>query len=120
MRKRKDKDKLVLKSRFNQHPANVQKRQYTRKPGKTSKTTVFLIIIALIAFVVGAGIGISMALSGEPIVGNSTESYENVTVEMTSNISNVSTDHYVKEPHVDFNSAEDINKYNLTKNDLSY
>ena len=120
MKKRKDKKKLVLKPRYNRPPANVQKTQYMRKAGKTNKTTVFLIIIALIAFVIGAGIGISMALNGESIDENSQIAYENVTVEMTSNLTNVTTDHYNKEPRVDFNSQEDIAKYNLTNYNLSY
>ena len=120
MRKRKKKNKRVLKSRYNKASNNKQKRRLSfgggqtqrfppynvqdngfsqsRKPRKTSKNTMILIIIALIAFVVGAGIGISMAIGGS----------DNNTV-VDDGVYNI-----------DYNNAEDVIEYNLTNNSKSY
>lgn len=55
---------------------------------KNDGLMVVLMIIALIAFCIGAGIGIVMNISGDENVENSnnTTHYQNVTVEMTSNL----------------------------------
>lgn len=55
---------------------------------KNDGLMVVVMIIALIAFCIGAGIGIVMNISGDENVENSnnTTHYQNVTVEMTSNL----------------------------------
>lgn len=131
MRRRKQKDKRVLKSRY-QPPK--QKRRIRSNPrnrtpyrpkreSKTSKTTMLLIILALVAFVAGAGAGVSMAL-GAFDDNNSTADgghVENVTVEMTSNLNkkNVSLYDYEYEG-IDYNNKEDIAEYNLTTYSVPY
>lgn len=146
MRKRKKKDKRVLKSRYKGSSNNKQKRRLSfgggqtqrfppynmqgngfsksRKPRKTSKNTMILIIIALLAFVVGAGIGISMAISGPSdnnTVVDDGVTFENVTVQMTSNL-NGSGKGFVDDGvyNIDYNNAEDVVEYNLTNNSKSY
>ena len=145
MRKRKKKNKRVLKSRYNKAsnnkqkirlsfgggqtqrfpPYNVQDNGFSqsRKPRKTSKNTMILIIIALIAFVVGAGIGISMAIGGSDnnTVVDDGVTFVNVTDEMTSNL-NGSGKVFVDDGvyNIDYNNAEDVIEYNLTNNSKSY
>lgn len=145
MRKRKKKDKRVLKSRYSKSSNNEQKRRLSfgggqtqrfppynvqgngfsqsRKPRKTSKNTMILIIIALIAFVVGAGIGISMAIGGSDnnTVVDDGVTFVNVTDEMTSNL-NGSGKVFVDDGvyNIDYNNAEDVIEYNLTNNSKSY
>ena len=124
MRRRKQKDKRVLKSRYGQPPK--QKRRIRnksrnrnnyygpRKESKTSKTTMLLIILALIAFVAGAGVGVSMALGVFDDGNDDSVKVENVTVQMTTNLKNKSADIYYDDEKVDYNSREDIAQYNLT------
>lgn len=146
MRKRKKKNKRVLKSRYNKSSNNKQKRRLpfggrqtqrfppynvqgngfskSRKPRKTSKNTMILIIIALLAFVIGAGIGISMAISGPSdnnTVVDDGVTFENVTAEMTSNLNGPNRG-FVDDGvyNIDYNSAEDVVEYNLTNNSKSY
>lgn len=135
----------MLKSRYNKVSNNKQKRRLSfgggqtqrfppynvqdngfsqsRKPRKTSKNTMILIIIALIAFVVGAGIGISMAIGGSDnnTVVDDGVTFVNVTDEMTSNL-NGSGKVFVDDGvyNIDYNNAEDVIEYNLTNNSKSY
>ena len=125
MRRRKNNDKRVLKPRHNRPPANKMKRR--RRPynsnnaNKASKRTMLFIIIALISFVVGAGIGISMAIGGVSDDEGAEESFDNVTVEMTSNLNNTTViDYYDSPKEIDYNNPEDIVQYNLTNNSISY
>lgn len=130
MGRRKQKDKRVLKPRYNQPPKQKRRIRINsrngnpyrpKKESKTSKATMLLIIIALIAFVAGAGAGVSMALG--VFDDNSTEEVhvENVTVEMTSNLhhKNKSIDDYGDEK-IDYNNPEDVVEYNLTNYSLNY
>ena len=130
MRRRKEKDKRVLKSRYSQPPK--QKRRIrnnhrnrnpyrNKKASKTSKTTMLLIILALIAFVAGAGAGVSMAL-GAFDDNNATEEVhvENVTVEMTSNLNKSNFSIYDGYEKIDYNSPNDIAEYNLTNHSTNY
>ena len=84
---------------------------------------MILIIIALIAFVVGAGIGISMAIGGSDnnTVVDDGVTFVNVTDEMTSNL-NGSGKGFVDDGvyNIDYNNAEDVIEYNLTNNSKSY
>lgn len=134
MRRRKKNDKRVLisprnrskskKRRIKRPQFNNQRNRPPRmnNPSKASKTTIVFIIIALIAFVVGAGIGISMAMddsSNQTTVNG--ETFENVTVEMTSNLNNSSIILYDDEfENIDYNNNEDIAQYNLTVSNVSF
>jgi hypothetical protein len=89
-----------------------------KKQNKTSKTTMLIMIVALLAFVIGAGAGVSMALGGG---NNDTPQYENVTVEMTTHLNNTDEVYFDEEAdHIDFNNKEDVNQYNLTNLTVSY
>ena len=139
MRRRKKDDKRVLKPRYNKSSNNNSRKKLnfrrnnksntfnsrnSRNPrrapkqNKTSKATLILMIVALLAFVIGAGAGISMALGSDD---DSEPHYENVTVEMTTHLNNTSVVIYDEEvDHIDFNSAEDRVEHNLTKETVSY
>lgn len=60
---------------------------------KNDGTLVVFMVIALIAFCVGAGIGVSMVISddGDDVTNNTTH-VENVTHEMTTNINDTNSD----------------------------
>ncbi len=75
----------------NGHGRN-QRNDYHNKPNKTA---LILIVIALIAFVIGAGIGVSMALGGHEDADSAPQP-TNVTDQMTSHVnhSNVNTSNY--------------------------
>ena len=88
-----------------------------RKQKKASKTTLIIMVIALIAFVVGAGAGISLALGGGD---EHAPQFENVTVEMTSNLSDVDEVYFDSNDSIDFNDASYIRQNNLTNYSLSY
>lgn len=118
MRRRRKDDKRVLKSRYNPPPHKRGRRNQNRygqprKPRKTSKTTLFLIILVLVAFVVGAAIGVSMALG--VFDDNNETHFENVTVEMTTNLNDVNqTEFDYDVDQIDYNDKQDIKEYNLT------
>lgn len=60
---------------------------------KNDGTMVVFMIIALIAFCIGAGIGVSMSISddsGDAV--NNTTHVENVTHEMTTNLNDTNSD----------------------------
>lgn len=60
---------------------------------KNDGTLVVFMIIALIAFCVGAGIGVSMVISDDGAdVANNTTHIENVTHEMTTNLTDTNDD----------------------------
>jgi hypothetical protein len=121
MRRKKD-DKRVLRS-GNGRQKSSQKRRIRRnnrqaiskrpminnkrnKPKrKANKSLVLIMIIALIAFVIGAGIGISFIL-GEDAADNAPH-YKNVTKEMTSNLNETEQVYFEKDvDDVDFNENE--------------
>lgn len=82
-------------------------RSRNKKQKKRSRKTVLLMIIVLLAFIVGAGMGVILSFDDS----NSTEAnethIENVTVEMTTNLTNDSGYVYFDEAdHVDFNENQ--------------
>ncbi|WP_292887139.1 hypothetical protein [Methanobrevibacter sp. UBA212] len=102
MRRRKD-DKRVLrsgngrqntsnrkfgrnKSKFVNRPSapRKQRQRKPKQPRKSSGTLMFIVILALVAFVIGAGIGVSLSFDNDD---SSQPHYENVTKEMTENVS---------------------------------
>lgn len=104
MRRKKD-DKRVLRSgngrqntskrkfrrsknKFNNRPSmpRSQMNRKPKQPRKSSGMLMFLVILVLVAFVIGAGIGVYLSFydsSNEP-------HFEDVTEEMTKNINNTS------------------------------
>lgn len=83
---RSDRSRRNARRRRNPVNPSYENRYGGRKEPKThSKTTVLLLILALVAFIIGAGAGVSLSLDD----GQSHEPhYQNVTVEMTKNVTN--------------------------------
>ena len=86
--------------------------QQQKKP--RSRLTLFLMILAIVGFVIGAGIGVSLTFDD----GGDDEGphIENVTKEMTTNLTdNDNSVIYDKDvDSVDYNSNQDVVEYNLT------
>ncbi len=81
---------------------------------KNDGTTVVFMIIALIAFCIGAGIGVSMSISDDSADAvNNTTHVENVTQEMTTNLndtnSDVVYDSEVDESNILYNGDTNLN-----------
>ena len=84
----------------NQNQPRAPRRQ--KKKRKTNNKLVFLMILALVAFVIGAGIGVSLSFDdGTP---DDTPKYENVTKEMTSNLNDTQDIYFDKDvDEIDYN-----------------
>lgn len=116
MRRNRD-DKRVLYSPRN-NSGRDYKRPKTNKPphqrrrGKTNRITVFVIILALIAFVIGAGAGISLTFDD----GDEGPQWHNVTEEMTTNLTGDEKVYFDEDlDQVDFNNNETLTELNITK-----
>ena len=86
-------------------PRNVKNPRNRRNKKKRSNKLVFIMIVALVTFVIGAGIGVSLSFDN----GNDDEGphYENVTKEMTSNLNNTTDVYFDKTTDdIDFNENE--------------
>ena len=72
-------------------------------------------ILALVAFLIGAGVGISMSLEGD----NEGPHVENVTAEMTTNVTDDSNEPVYDSDidSIDYNDEETLEALNIT--DLS-
>ena len=87
-----------------------------KNKSKRSGITVFLMILALIAFVIGAGIGISLSFDD----GDDGPQWVNVTKEMTSDLNNSEPVVFDSEvDSVDYNDNETLSELNIT-NEPSY
>ena len=87
----------------NRPPVNNRR---TKKKRKANKTILFLMVLALIAFVIGAGIGVTLSLDDGSDDG---PHYENVTKEMTTNLN---------QSNVVFDENYDAIDYNENQSDL--
>ena len=127
MRRKKD-DKRVLRSgngrqntskrkfrrsrnKFNNRPPRHQNQTYR----KSSGALMFIVILALVAFVIGAGIGVSLSFddsSEQPHV-------ENVTEEMTKNVNNSSVVFDMEVDGIDYNEngSSQLNAQYLKSNE---
>ena len=77
-----------------------------KKQKKRSSRTVFLMIMVLLAFVIGAGIGVMLSFdSGNEDANNETH-IENVTVEMTTNLNETQEVTFDEADAVDFNENQ--------------
>lgn len=134
MRRKKDDKRVLIPGNSKKHPSNRNKRlfgrnqnsrnnrnnrinrnnRYNSKPQKKrSRLTLFLMILAIVGFVVGAGIGISLSFEDSTDDG---PHVENVTKEMTTNLNDTEPVVYDKDvDQVDYNSNYDIETYNLTE-----
>ena len=107
-RQKKSRRQKLRRSKSNPMPYNKPKSN-----SKRSRRTVFLMILALVAFVIGAGIGIS--LSFENNSDDSGPQWVNVTKEMTSDLNDTEPVIYDQEADdIDFNDNETIAELNLT------
>ena len=81
-----------------------------KKQRKASKGLMLIMIVALVAFVIGAGIGVSLTLNDD---GDDGPHYTNVTKEMTSNLNDTEEVYFEKNvDDVDFNENV-TSQYNL-------
>lgn len=129
MRKRNEDDKRVLRGRPNNNRNNnrcsIQRHRnqslpvrQKRRKRKSNKTVLLLMIIALIAFVIGAGVGVSLSFEDDSV--DESPQYENVTVEMTSNLNETEPVYFDEDDDVDYNNVTDIIELNLTNQSVNY
>ena len=139
MRRKKDDKRVLIPRSSPKHVSNKSKKRFGRnqnsrnnrnnrisrnnryyndKPKKKrSKLTLFLMILALVGFVVGAGMGISLSFDN----GDDGPHIENVTTEMTTNLNDTEPIVYDSDVDaVDYNSNQDVAEYNLTETAPSY
>jgi flagellar basal body-associated protein FliL len=84
---------------------------------KNEGIIALLMVLALIAFVIGSAIGITVSIGeheNQTNENNTTTHVENVTVEMTSNITNDSVYFDYVQDSLDFNDNYTREMYNLT------
>lgn len=109
-RRNNDRTSFGFSNKRQSPPHTSQKKQKKR-----SNKTVFLMIMVLLAFVIGAGVGVMFSFdSGNDDVDNETH-VENVTVQMTSNLNNTTRITYDEADAVDFNE----NQTNMLLNNKS-
>lgn len=121
MRRKKDDKRVLISPRENRKKTSRRQKRMkpthnTRNNHKRSGRTVFLMILALLAFVIGAGIGISMSFDDGSDDG---PHWVNVTKEMTTNLNDTEPVYYDSEvDDVDFNSNDTLTDYNITAEDM--
>ena len=121
MRRKKDDKRVLISPRENRKKTSRRQKRMkstprTRNNHKRSRRTVFLMILALVAFVIGAGIGISMSFDDGNDDG---PHWVNVTKEMTTNLNDTEPVYYDSEvDDVDFNSNDTLTDYNITAEDM--
>lgn len=84
---------------------------------KNEGKLALIMILALIAFIVGSAIGVSVSLSQQDnqTLENNTTHIENVTVEMTTNLNQEEEISYdYDQDYIDFNDNYTRQMYNLT------
>ena len=102
-RKRRKNNKRIFKSINNRSHAPPRKQQIK---GKRSSKTVLIVIMALVAFIIGAGIGVTLSFD-DGSVDNATQ-VENVTVEMTSNLNDSNGVTYNESDQIDYNENQSL------------
>lgn len=91
---------------------NANRYNNNVKRSKTSKITLFLLICTLIAFVVGAGLGILWNFEDS---NQEAPQWINVTEEMTTNLNDTEPVYYDPElDDVDYNSNQTLTELNVT------
>lgn len=121
MRRKKDDKRVLVSPRDNRQKTSRRQRRMkprnnTRNKNKRSGLTVFLMILALAAFVIGAGIGISMSFDDGNDDG---PHWVNVTKEMTTNLNDTEPVYYDSEADdIDFNSNQTLTELNISADEL--
>ena len=93
------------KNNFNNRPVMSRGPKNRRKnKRKTSKAVMLVMIVALVAFVIGAGIGVSLSFDDG---SDDQPQFENVTKEMTTGLNDTEPIYFDKEvDDVDYNENE--------------
>ena len=87
------------------YPVNTRKPRNPKRKKKSNGKLVLVMIVALIAFVIGAGIGVSLTFEENTV--DEGPHYENVTKEMTSNLNNTEDVYFDKTTDgVDYNQND--------------
>lgn len=111
-RKNANKRQKILRNR-NKRIKNANNYNNNAKKSKTSKLTLFLMIFALLAFVVGAGLGILWNFED---TNKEVPNWINVTEEMTTNLNDTEPVYYdASLDNVDYNSNKTLEELNVTK-----
>ncbi|WP_407453491.1 hypothetical protein [Methanobrevibacter sp.] len=115
MRRKKDDKRVLVSPRDNRQGNSRRQRSrnptFNKKTAKRNKKTVFIMILALVAFVIGAGCGISMSFDDH----DDGPKWDNVTKEMTTNLNDTEPVYYDDElDNVDYNDNETISKLNIS------
>ena len=125
MRRKKDDKRVLVSPRETRKKANKRQLLGNRnrrirnannynnvKKSKTSKITLFLMIFALVAFVVGAGLGMIWNTEDNT---HEAPHWINVTEEMTTNLNDTEPVYYdASVDDVDFNSNQTLTELNAT------
>lgn len=93
---------------------NIQNERAKKKKKRSGKT-VLLVILVLIAFIVGAGIGVLLSFDDGSVDENETH-VENVTVEMTTNLNDSNEVVFNESDAVDFNENKSSEILDADKN----
>lgn len=104
--KRNNRQFFSRNQRNNKYPRTYQNSvnpRNRRNKKKRSNKLVFLMILALVAFVIGAGIGVSLSLDDGSDEG---PHYENVTKSMTTNLNDTEAVYFNESDDVDYNENE--------------
>ena len=96
---------FISRRNDNYYPRNP----HNRRPKKNNGKLVFLMIIALVAFVIGAGIGVSLSFEDNQV--DEGPHFVNVTKEMTADLNDTEDVYYDK-------SADDVD-YNQNQTQFS-
>ena len=106
---RRQTDNYSIKNRYQMSKSHNNRR--AKKQRKTSGFLVLTMIIALLAFVIGAGIGVSLSLDDGSDNGNDGTGFQNVTSEMMNSANTTTHVSYDKSVDgVDFNKNQTVNK----------
>ena len=109
---RKKANKRQLLGNRNRRIRNANNYNNDVKKSKTSKITLFLMIFALVAFVVGAGLGMIWNTEDNT---HEAPHWINVTEEMTTNLNDTEPVYYdASVDDVDFNSNQTLTELNAT------
>ena len=93
-------------NRFKSNNRNTPPHMRQKNKGKRNGKVVLFMIIALVAFIIGAGVGISLSFDDGAVDGNNTTKIVNVTDEMTTNLNETDKVVYNESDNVDYNENQ--------------
>ena len=91
---------------FSNNRQSAPQSRRPKKQKKRSNRTVFLMIMVLLAFVIGAGMGVMLSFESENEDANNETHIENVTVEMTTHLNETEEITFDEADAVDFNENQ--------------